>query len=428
MVLLPFFFLIVLLCAAPAMAFFDGPIAQAAMAATTALAVALVGIRAAPGEATHLQRVLRLWAVVAGVPALWMILQALPLPGFLSSAAHPIWSSAVGALENSVAGSISIDPGMTIVVLGRYLTALGIILATTAATLDRGLARSTLFVLTAVTTLAAVLVLATDLRALAPTGATVTVLKASAALGVVISLAAAASGLERHHTQHYRAMPGGAHRTISIGLCVASCALCGFALHSTPALVMLAASCGAGLVVLITASRRLNAAAWAAEAIFVASAVAMVFVVSSGTQRGGDIALRFAVSESTETSERMLADTSAAGSGAGTFAAVLPVYGTVKDIADRAQPPTFAALTVIELGRAMWVLIVLTALMLVVTMLHRAMLRGRDWQYSAAAAGTVLLITIESFADATLTNSGVITISAVTIGIGLAQSLSRATQ
>jgi hypothetical protein len=61
-------------------------------------------------------------------------------------------------------------------------------------------------------------------------------------------------------------------------------------------------------------------------------------------------------------------------------------------------------------------------------MLRRAMVRGRDWQYPAASAGAVVLITVESFADATLVNSAVMTIAAATVGVGLAQSLSRIVQ
>jgi hypothetical protein len=238
-VFLPFLLLMLLLCATPAMIFIDVPIAHGLIAATTALAAALVGIGVPPGEGAHLEKLIRPWAAVALVPALWMVLQALPLPLFLSNFAHPIWSSAAGALDQSIAGSISIDPGMTIIALGRYLTALGVILVATAATIERARARSSLLVLTAVTALVAAFMIAADLgvadlAALAPAGAPASALNAMAALGVVISLAAAIQAFEWRQTLRYRAAPVGAAPAIAAGACIAACTLCGFALHSAP--------------------------------------------------------------------------------------------------------------------------------------------------------------------------------------------------
>jgi hypothetical protein len=107
----------------------------------------------------------RPWAPVAALPALWMAIQALPMP--LSSLAHPVWTSAAAALNVPIMGAISIDPGMTLIGLGRYLFAVGIIFVTTAVAIDRRRAEATLFVLAGVTTVLSALLVAAELGGLA---------------------------------------------------------------------------------------------------------------------------------------------------------------------------------------------------------------------------------------------------------------------
>jgi hypothetical protein len=427
-VFLPFLLLMLLVCAVPAMAFIDVPIAHGLMAGTTAVAAALVGIGTPPGEAAYLARLIRPWAAVALVLALWMVLQALPLPSFLSNFAHPIWSSAAGALNDSLPGSISIDPGMTMMALGRYLTALGIILVATVETIERGRARSILLALTAVSALAAALSVASNLGVLSLAGATAAALRAMSALGEVISVAAVIHAFERRRAQRYRAAPSETVSVVAAGACLAACALCGFVLYSAPAPILVATACGVAVVLLTAGARRLGASPWVGVAMVIAVLVAVNVVVLGSGRSSGELAVRFAIAGPVAASTRMMADASTTGSGAGTFSAVLPIYGSVEDIADHARPPTVAALAVIELGQPMWVLIVSAAMVLAASMLHRAMLRGRDWQYPAASAGAAVLLMIESFADATLINSSVMTVAAVTAGVGLAQSLSRTVQ
>ena len=106
-----------LIVTTPAILIFDGPIIHGLVIAATAISVALVAVRIRPGEADFLSSVIRPMAVVAAIPALWMVIQVLPLKTI--GLANPVWESAALALGRPLAGSISIDPGMTLALFGQ---------------------------------------------------------------------------------------------------------------------------------------------------------------------------------------------------------------------------------------------------------------------------------------------------------------------
>ena len=117
--------LVLLIFASPLTIIFDGPIIQGLVAAVAAVPVAIVALRIRPGEAVFLSTVIQPVAVVATVPAIWMLIQVMPLQsvGF----AHPIWKSAAAALGKPLAGSISIDTGTTLSRCVRYLSTIAIV-------------------------------------------------------------------------------------------------------------------------------------------------------------------------------------------------------------------------------------------------------------------------------------------------------------
>ena len=154
-------FLILLIVATPALIVFDGPIVHGLVTAAAAVSVAIVALRIRPGEAGFLATVIRPVAIVAVVPAVWMLIQVLPLKTI--GLANPIWESAAAALGRPLAGSISIDPGDTLVSLARYLSAAAIAFVAAAVAVDRRRAEWILIALTAATTLIALMVLAADL-------------------------------------------------------------------------------------------------------------------------------------------------------------------------------------------------------------------------------------------------------------------------
>src|ERR1035437_9095733 len=105
-------FLVLLIVTTPALIIFDGPIVYGLVTAAGALSVAIVPLRIWAGASAFLATVIRPVAMVAVVPAVWMLIQVLPLKTI--GLAHPIWESAAAALGRPLAGSISIDPGARI--------------------------------------------------------------------------------------------------------------------------------------------------------------------------------------------------------------------------------------------------------------------------------------------------------------------------
>jgi hypothetical protein len=108
-----------------------------------AYAVALVEVSIQPGEAGHLVSLIRPIAMIASILAVWMLAQTIPLP--IKSWAHPIWASAETALDNPIAGSITIDLGATLVAICRYFSAIAILFVAVAVTIDRMRAEWVLF-------------------------------------------------------------------------------------------------------------------------------------------------------------------------------------------------------------------------------------------------------------------------------------------
>jgi len=146
-------FLALLIVTTPAILVFDLPILHGLVTAVAAVSVAIVALRIRPGEAGFLSSVIRPIAIIACVPALWMIVQVLPLKAV--GLAHPIWESAAAALGRPLAGSISIDPGATLISLARFLSIAGIAFVAAAVAVDRNRAAWIFVTLTASTSLIA---------------------------------------------------------------------------------------------------------------------------------------------------------------------------------------------------------------------------------------------------------------------------------
>jgi hypothetical protein len=420
-VFIPFLWLIVLIGSTPVILWFDGPVARGLVAAATATAMAMVGIQMRPGEGDHLAKLVGRWTPVAAVPALWMVLQVVPIP--LPGLAHPIWTGAAAALNGPVAGTISIDPGLTLLALGRYLFALGIGFVATAIAIDRERAQWTLFALVGVTTVLSALLIAIGRGGLAG-GAEYATANAIAALGVIASAAATFHAAEKLEMLRDKTGAATARAAAVLGACALAWAICGYAvIHASPKQVLFAASCGLAVLGLIVAVRRAGIGVRIATVVAAGGLVAAVGIAAGGVR--GDPFLRFAVDEPLAAIERMLADAGMAGSGGGTFSALLPVYATVADITAGATAPTAAAAAALEFGRPMWGLLVVIAIAIAGGLFRAAMQRGRDWCYAGAAASCVITIVVESFVDVTFFATAVMLVASVVIGLGLAQSASR---
>ena len=90
-----------------------------------------------------------------------MLIQILPLKA--TGLANPIWESAAATLGRSTGGSISIDPGATLIALARYLSVVAVAFVAAALGIDRHRAERLLVALTTSTTLIALMLFAVRL-------------------------------------------------------------------------------------------------------------------------------------------------------------------------------------------------------------------------------------------------------------------------
>lgn len=433
---IPFSLIAGLLGVVPILIFWDSALARALLANYVALIVVLVAVDLRPGEGSHFTRIIRPIVLAAVIPAAWMLVQVLPLP--FSALLHPIWVSARDTLKGELLGSISIDTGASLVALTGYFTAIGIAIASAAVTIDRQRAEWMLMALAALATLVAVLLDVYRLGGLffipqSATAAPAQSMQAISALGVLVTAAAAILAFERFETRH----PSLGLSVLSFSRLFVYC-LIGFAITSASVLlfaprpVVFAAGCGLMTMVWVLIMRRLGLGRWSGVVAGVMGfAAAALIVVNQWGSESIALSLRFAAERSpalVATTQRLLAQATWVGSGAGSYRALLPIYRTADDLALTSLAPTTASGAVIELGWPIFAVMLLLAAGLFVAMLAGSLRRGRDSFYTTLAAGAVVLAAIEAFCDASLLTYSVATTVAVVIGLGVAQSVSRTLQ
>ena len=426
-------FLIILIVTTPVTLIFDGQIIYGLVTAAVAVSVAIVAIRIRPGEASFLVTIIRPVIVVAAVPALWMLVQVLPLKTV--GLAHPIWESAATALGRPVAGSISIDPGDTLISLIRYLSAVAVAFVAAAVAVDRRRAEWILVALTVATTLIALMVLPAGFGGLtflnnSDGGPIANAATDSVALGVILALVTALHTFERRQTQ--RTDRGGL--TVWFWLvfvtCLVALAICAFVLIvSATSQTYFSVACGVATLAVAVVVRRFNLGPWGYSAtISIALLVAIAAIALRSDGRTVDLTLAFATHASAPLiaiTQRVLTETNWAGTGAGTFAAVLPIYRDIDELAVGPMAPTTAAAIAVEMGRPFLWVNVMAAIALTVTLLRASLRRGRDYLYSTAGASCVVAVTLLAFGNAGLLSTPVSIIAIAVVGIAIGQSKSR---
>ena len=123
--------------------------------------------------------------------------------------------------------------------------------------------------------------------------------------------------------------------------------------------------------------------------------------------------------------QRLLAETSWTGTGAGTFAAVLPIYQNIDELTTGEIAPTAAAAIAVEMGRPIFWVILAAVIALVLILMRGALRRQRDSYYSIAGASCIVTTALLSFGNSALLTTPISIIAAVAIGIAIAQSKSR---
>jgi hypothetical protein len=401
---------------------------QGLVAGIVAIALAITARALRPGEIGFLLSVVRPAAVVAAVPALWVLVQVLPLRVL----ANPIWKSAETALGHPIAGTISVDPGASVIALGQYLSVVGVVFLSAAVAVDRQRAEWVLFALTAAGVGIALITRTHDL--FFPEVRFSPVARAQAidwvSMGTIIAGAACIRTIERYETR--RSSP---QRSVSVLLwtfiaCSAALTICGaVAIFGATREIVIATAYGIFALICISIIRRLALGAVGIAAIAApALGAAILLLVSHPAERGTSVPLAFTGASDPSLvalSERVLYDAPLVGTGAGTFAALAPIYRQIDDPPPGSTAATAAAAFSIELGKPMFWLITVAAAGCILILFRASLQRGRDSFYPAMGGSCLITLMLLSFNNAALFGTASSLIAAAVIGLAIAQSESR---
>jgi hypothetical protein len=421
------FLLVTLILASPALLVWDRPIAQGIVAGILAPAFVIIARSMRPGETVFLISVIRPPAIVVAIPALWVIIQILPLGVF----AHPIWKSAQAALQHPIAGTISVDPGASVIALGQYLSLTAVAFLSAAVAVDRQRAEWILFALTGAVTLIALIALLYDVLLpgiLLPAFARAQAIDC-AVMGTIIASAACIRTIERYETRHsnpQRSLPG---LRLTFVACSVALAVCGASLIVRATREMLFAT-GYGLLALVCMLiiRRFRLGLWLAGGIAASALGVATMLAAAHLEKRASVTLVFAAAPTVSLpalSERVLEDAPLVGTGAGTFAAVAPIYREIDDPPPGSVAATAAATFAIELGVPMLWLTVAATVAFIIMLLRASSQRGRDSFYPAMGGACLITLLLLVFTNAGPLGSATGLILAATLGLAFAQSQSR---
>jgi hypothetical protein len=303
------------------------------------------------------------------------------------------------------------------------------------ASLDRQRARWVLFALTAGTALTALVLIGDNfagvnfLSATENTAPRIGALD-SAALGLILSSACAIGVFDRFETQRIKGKSSIASFAMAFGFCVVAFAACALAilLHATGYLI-LAASAGLATLAVVVLIRRLGLGPWGCSAIGSVAIVIAISVVamqpaSQITALTLPLAPHVSVSPSSVT-ERILVASPWTGTGAGTFATLIPIYRDADEVVTEYSPPNVATKIAVEAGRlAVWT-VLFVAIAAAAALFRGALRRGRDSFYSAAGAGCIVTLVLLSLTDVGMLQTATSVVASAVVGLALGQRLSR---
>jgi hypothetical protein len=254
-----------------------------------------------------------------------------------------------------------------------------------------------------------------------------------AAIGVIIAGAAYIRTIERsetHHSYPQRSDPNVlrfsfASSTASLAVCVT--ALIFGATYWT----IFASGCGLAALACVPIIRRIARGPGAAVAIAATPLVIAMLLLACHPPAGAK-SLPFAFASSSASliavSERVLKDGPLVGTGAGTFAAIAPIYREMDDPPPGAVPATTAAAFAIELGRPMFWLIAVATVSAISVLLRASLRRGRDSYYPAVAGSCLITLLLLAFVNAGMLGTAPSLMVAAALGVGFAQRKGRTAQ
>ena len=427
-----FIILIVLICASPMAIFLDGNLTIGVEAAMMALASGLIARKSSPAETQSLMELSRWVFLLGAIPALWMIIQLLPL-GYVGIA-NPVWESTQQTLGYAVAGSIGIDTGAGLLGLIQYIAIAAILFVTMAVTLDRSRADGVLFALMIATTvvcfadLLSQLGILSQLDLLLNKSPEVSAVRDVGALGVLLAVTAAIRAFERWQSSRSFST---SKLTLSLAASIASVAVCGSALA-----MYWTGNLGFGLALALTVLvgiafiLRLGVGIWGAAAFAALLLTVSVSIISiQYGSRALDLMFSYSDNDAlVAITRRILSDAPWFGSGLGSFETLTNVYQQPSDLLRTTTALTAAAKIAIELGRPMLWTVAIIIVLAIVALLRGALQRGRDSFYPALGACCLITLLIRGFGDASIFAQVVSIVAAATVGLAFAQSRGQTTR
>ncbi len=336
--------------------------------------------------------------------------------------AHPIWTSVRDSVGGMAFGYVTADVALTLNALFLALTATALTAVAILVARDRGRAERLLFVLSAVTTLAA---LALNLSRISPALIRASPLGLATTLGgfgLLLNLAVMQLAVERAERRH----------ALSRSLVVGACGLLGALINAIAIFLFsgansaLAAGVGIVLFLLILLVRRLDLSAIAAAVLSIAALLGTAIVLTYAFERSSGAALLRLVFEFPDaakaTLERMLADTRWLGAGAGTFSAIARIY---QSDAKEWVAPSAAISIFIDAGWIGLVAALTASVALLLRLFSGSLSRGRDSFFPAASAACICFSLVEAFAGPGLLQPAAILCLSAIVGLGLSQSVSQ---
>ena len=420
--------LVTLICASPALLVTEGLIINGLLAGIAAAALLIISRSLRPAETEFFISIIRTPAVVAAVPAFWILIQTLPFGVFV----HPIWKSAEAALHHPVIGAISVDPGASAIALGQYLSMSAATFASAAVAIDRQRAGWILFALTAASTAIALMLLTHDLFLSDVELASFTRVQAidCAGLGAIFAGAACIRSVERYESRHSSARPSITILLRNLAPGSAAFVVCAAALVlGATSGVIVAAGCGLEALTCLLFIHRYRLGKWGIAVVaLVALGAAYLVLGTYLPEHGRNVLIAFAANSSgsvTSISERMLDDAPLVGTGAGTFTTLAPIYQEMNDPPPGNVAATAAAAFAIELGRPMLWLVVAATTASILVLARASLRRGRDSFYPAMGGSCLITLLMLAFVNAGLFGATTSLIAASALGLALAQSKSR---
>lgn len=426
-----FALVLVLVGISPVVLTLDGVVLPSLVPILVAIGLVFVAARIEAADRQRCAELARPLAIATAALASWILVQMLPLPiastpplSWITELVHPVWQSAAEALRSSIVGRITVDVGVTAVALVWVLSLAGVVLLTMAVTIARDRAEVVLVGLTIATALIAAVAAGADLLDVGFFAARAEALD-SACLGLVLASASGAlaytRGRARRQKQGRDQSRLGPIAYVSAAAFL-TCLVAIFAARSGS--LLFAAAGGLATFGAVAVVRRLALGRWGAVAIGGTGIVIGVALVLGAAGRNPDPRLAFVKANqvSLELTQRILADSPFLGTGAGTFAAMVPIYRPGDTGTAALTAVTAAAKVSIEMGRPVLWLSVVAAVITALWLLRGALRRGRDYYYPAAGAASLVTLTILAFVNAGLFGSAISVLAAVVLGLALAQA------